>query len=224
MRSLFQSFSRARRERRQADESIRRAEAAPLLIVGLGNPGPERASNRHNVGFWCVNRVAKKAALNFSRRGRLASIAEGTIGGREVLLAKPLTFVNRSGEAVRELLRRHKIPPQNMIVVYDDLDLPVAALRIRERGSHGGQNGMKSIIAAIATQDFPRIRIGIGRPEVDGQPTRDPEHVAGYVLSNPPASERRQLDGTVELAAEAIETAIAEGIDTAMARFNSGRE
>jgi peptidyl-tRNA hydrolase, PTH1 family len=224
MRSLFQSFSRARRERRQADASAARAESAPLLIVGLGNPGPEHAGNRHNVGFWCLNKIAKKSGLSFSRRGRLASIAEGTIGGRSVVLAKPQTFVNRSGDAVGDLLRRRRIPPENLLVVYDELDLPLGALRIRERGSHGGQNGMKSIIAAAGTQDFPRVRIGIGRPVVNGEPTRDPEHVADYVLSNPSPNERRVLEETVERAAEAIEATISEGIVGAMARFNSGRE
>lgn len=191
--------------------------------MGLGNPGAEYASNRHNVGFWCVNRLARRAGSDFRRRGRLVSIAEGTIGDRAVLLAKPQTFVNSSGDAVRELVRQYHVVPKQLIVVYDDLDLPLGALRIREQGSHGGQNGVRSIIAAIDSEEFPRVRIGIGRPLADGQPTRDPEHVAAYVLSNPPPSERRELDQTVDRAADAIDAIIRDGVTAAMARFNSGR-
>jgi peptidyl-tRNA hydrolase, PTH1 family len=221
MRFLFSSFAKARGHKEQSDD---RSSSGRFLIVGLGNPGPEHAGNRHNVGFWCLNRLARRESLAFRRNGRLASTAEGQIAGKSVLLVKPMTFVNRSGDAVGALLRRNKIRPEDMIVVYDELDLPVGALRIRERGSHGGQNGMKSIIAAAGTQDFPRVRIGIGRPVVDGQPTRDPEHVADYVLNNPPPAERAKLEDAVQRAVEAIELALSAGVETAMARFNSGRE
>ena len=194
----------------------------PLLIVGLGNPGSEHARNRHNVGFWVVNRLARLAGADFTRRGRLASLAEGTLAGRQVVLVKPQTFVNNSGDAVRDLLRRYRASPSDLLVVYDDLDLPVGALRIRQEGSHGGQNGMRSIIAAVGSQNFPRVRIGIGRPLAGGEPTRDPEYVAAYVLANPPPEERRILEETVERTAEAVQTIVAGNLSGAMAQFNSG--
>jgi PTH1 family peptidyl-tRNA hydrolase len=192
------------------------------LIVGLGNPGSEHARNRHNVGFWVVNRLARLAGIDFARRGRLASLAEGTIAGRHVALVKPQTFVNNSGDAVRDLLRRYRLAPSDLLVVYDELDLPVGALRIREQGGHGGQNGMRSIIAAIGSQEFPRIRIGIGRPLAGGEPTRDPEYVAAYVLADPTPEERERLEAAVERAAEAVLAVLADGVGGAMARFNSG--
>jgi PTH1 family peptidyl-tRNA hydrolase len=201
-----------------------RADIEPaLLIVGLGNPGAGAARNRHNVGFWVVNRLARLAGVEFTRRGRLLALAEGEVAGRPVALAKPQTFVNNSGEAVRELLRRYRMSPEQLVVVYDDLDVPVGTLRIRERGSHGGQNGMRSIIAAIGSQEFPRVRIGIGRPLVGGQETRDPEHVAAYVLSDPSPEERKLLDLAAERAVEALRAIVADGLGSAMARFNSGQ-
>jgi PTH1 family peptidyl-tRNA hydrolase len=227
MRFLFGGFdlSSARRRRASRPDGDAHAErSSRFLIVGLGNPGPEHAGNRHNVGFWCLNEVAKRAGMSFRRHGKLASLAEGTLAGREVILAKPQTFVNRSGDAVRDLVRRNGIDPRKVIVVYDELDLPVGALRIREQGSHGGQNGMRSIIAALGTQEFPRVRIGIGRPSAGGEPTRDPEHVAAYVLSNPPVEERRILNSAVGRAADAIELLLGQGVDSAMAQFNSVRE
>jgi PTH1 family peptidyl-tRNA hydrolase len=199
------------------------AEAPPAwLIVGLGNPGSGHAGNRHNVGFWVVNRLARLMGASFERRGRLASLAQGTLAGQPVLLAKPQTYVNNSGEAVRDLLRRYHLGPRALLVVYDDLDLPVGALRIREQGSHGGQNGMRSIIAAIGSQDFPRVRIGIGRPVVGGEPTRDPEHVAAYVLDDPTPDERKMLDAAADRAVEAVQAVLSDGLGGAMARFNSG--
>jgi PTH1 family peptidyl-tRNA hydrolase len=140
-----------------------------------------------------------------------------------VTLAKPQTFVNRSGDAVRDLLRRLRVPAERLIVVYDELDLPVGTLRIRESGSHGGQNGMRSIIAAIGSQDFPRIRVGIGRPDYLGQPTRDPEQIAAYVLSDPPWAEKEELQKAVSRAADAIEVLLRDGASGAMGLFNSGR-
>jgi peptidyl-tRNA hydrolase, PTH1 family len=216
-----------RRPFTQAPRRRRFVPAAPTsdestyLIVGLGNPGPEHAGNRHNIGFWCVNELARRSGWSFRRRGRLATIAEGTLCGRHVLLVKPQTFVNRSGDAVGELARRYRLPATQVVVIYDELDLPVGALRIREQGSHGGQNGMRSIIAALGTQEFPRIRVGIGRPFAGGEPTRDPEYVAAYVLSNPPRDERQQLESVVVRVADAIEYLLREGTGGAMAQFNT---
>ncbi len=192
------------------------------VIVGLGNPGAQYARNRHNVGFWVVNRLARIAGADFTRRGRLAAVADATLVGHQVELVKPQTFVNNSGEAVRELLRRYRLSPSALLVIYDELDLPVGALRIREQGSHGGQNGMRSIIAAIGSQQFPRLRIGIGRPVVGGEPTRDPEYVAAYVLDDPPPEQRRVLEATSDRAVEAVQNILSVGLIGAMARFNSG--
>src|SRR3990170_2860719 len=144
------------------------------LIVGLGNPGPPYSHNRHNVGYWCVNRLARLHGIALKTR-RLATLGEGDIASRPVLLAKPRTFVNRSGHAVSALLKHAGLSPQRLLVVCDDLDLPPGKLRLKERGGHGGHNGLRSIIAAIGTSDFPRLRIGIGRPRVDGSPAWDPE-------------------------------------------------
>ena len=139
------------------------------LIVGLGNPGREYAHSRHNVGFWCLNRLARRHGIAFSSRGRLAAVGEGRLAGRPVILAKPRTFVNLSGRAVSHLLQRYRLSPQQLLVVCDDLDLPLGRVRLRASGSHGGHRGMRSIIEAIGSQDFPRIRIGIGRPAGGGR-------------------------------------------------------
>lgn len=190
------------------------------LIVGLGNPGGEHAANRHNVGFWTVNRLARRHGIELDTGGQTA-LGRGRIAGHEVALAKPRTYVNASGEAVTALIKRLELDDaRELLVVYDDLDLPVGKVRLRARGSHGGQKGLQSIIEATASDQFPRLRIGIGRPVVDGQPSYDPDAVAGYVLSDPPPDERDLLDKAVDRAIEAIEVVVAEGIDQAMARFN----
>jgi PTH1 family peptidyl-tRNA hydrolase len=190
------------------------------LIVGLGNPGREYAHSRHNVGFWCLNRLARRHGIAFSSRGRLAAVGEGRLSGQPVILAKPRTFVNLSGRAVSHLLQRHRLSPEQLLVVYDDLDLPLGRVRLRPSGSHGGHRGMRSIVEAVGSQDFPRIRIGIGRPEVAGEPTWEPEHVVDYVLGPMTADERRILDEAVATAGEAILCLLTEGVETAMGRFN----
>lgn len=195
------------------------AGEADWLIVGLGNPGSHFAGNRHNVGFWTVNRLGRSHGIDVKARGKLTSLGEGAIDGVAVALAKPRTYVNRSGEAVAELLRRYRITPQRLVVAYDDLDLPTGRVRLRGAGGHGGYGGMKSIVGAVG-KDFPRVRIGIGRPVVDGEPSWDPDIVADYVLSDPPAEERARLDDAVAIAAEAIEAIVREGIDAAMNRYN----
>ena len=190
------------------------------LIVGLGNPGREYAHSRHNVGFWCLNRLARRHGIAFSSRGRLAAVGEGELAGQPVILAKPRTFVNLSGRAVSHLLQRYRLSPQQLLVVYDDLDLPLGRVRLRPSGSHGGHRGMRSIIEAIGSQDFPRIRIGIGRPEVAGEPTWESEAVVDYVLGPMTADERRILDEAAATAGEAILCLLSDGVETAMNRFN----
>lgn len=191
------------------------------LVVGLGNPGEQYAHNRHNVGYWTINRLARRHGIAFDVRTASYFLGEGVIAGRPVALAKPRTYMNRSGDAVWNLVKRLKLDdPSELLVVYDELDLPVGKVRIRTKGGPGGQKGVAHIIERLGTNEFPRVRIGIGRPVVDGQPTWDPDAVASYVLSDPPPDERALLDDAVARAVEAIEVAIAEGIEAAMNRFN----
>ena len=190
------------------------------LVVGLGNPGGEYASTRHNVGFRVVNRLGRKLGIEPRTHTRTASYGEGQYDGRRLVLAKPRTFMNRSGDAVRELARRYRLDPAQIVVVYDELDLPLGRVRVRAGGGPGGQGGMKSIIAQLGTRDFPRVRIGIGRPLVGGEPSWDPEAVASYVLSDPPPDERTKLDDAAERAVDAVLCILDEGVEAAMNRFN----
>ena len=189
------------------------------LIVGLGNPGTEYSHNRHNVGYWCVNRLSREHGINLKAR-TLAAIGEGQIAGHPVTLLKPRTYVNRSGHAVAPALRHANIAIEHMIVVYDELDLPSGRVRIKPMGGHGGHNGVRSIAAAIASTDFIRIRVGIGRPHVDDEPSWEPEVVAAYVLGDPAPAEVETLRAAVSTAAAAVETILAEGLDAAMNRYN----
>jgi PTH1 family peptidyl-tRNA hydrolase len=193
--------------------------AQKWLVLGLGNPGPVYSHNRHNVGYWCVNRLARLHGVQMKARP-LAAYGEGTVDGTPVLLAKPRTFVNRSGTAAASLLRNFKIERRNMIVIHDELDLPLGALRIKPGGGHGGQKGLRSIIGAVGGDDFPRIRVGIGRPVANGRPSWDPKDVAEYVLSDPTPEDTKALQDAAARATEAAETLLREGIDAAMNRYN----
>jgi len=190
------------------------------LVVGLGNPGKEYAGNRHNVGYWTVNRLARRHGIELAIRGKTA-LGEGRIEGRQVALAKPRTFVNASGPAVWNLIKQLKLDDASeLLVVCDELDLPVGKLRLRPKGGHGGYRGLQSIIDSVGTDRFPRLRIGIGRPIVNGQPSYEPDIVAAYVLSDPPPEERRLLDEAVERAIHAIDLAVTEGLEPAMKAVN----
>ena len=189
------------------------------LIVGLGNPGPIYSHNRHNVGYWTVNRLARLHRIPMKAR-RLATVGQGSIAGVPVVLAKPRTFVNRSGHAVAALLRNFRMKPEQMLVICDDLDLPVGRLRLRPGGSHGGQKGLSSIIGTIGSGGFPRLRIGIGRPVIDGEPSWEPDVVADYVLSDPARQEAEALQAATAEAAEAAEAIVREGLEAAMNRYN----
>ena len=193
--------------------------AAEWLIVGLGNPGEEYARTRHNVGFWVINELAKRAGTQPKAVGSLMHIGVGTLGDTRVALVKPKTYVNLSGRAVTQAQQWTGCDAAHTLVLYDELDLAVGALRVRAGGGHGGHNGMKSIGGAIGF-DFVRIRVGIGRPTLDGEPTRDPEVVSGYVLGVPHGEDKRALDEAVTVAADAVEAVIAEGPDAAGTRFN----
>ncbi len=192
---------------------------AAWLVVGLGNPGPDYAATRHNLGFKVVNELARRASVQPRAAGGSLVAGVGELAGESVALVKPLTYVNESGPAVARAQRESGCTSERTIVVYDDLDLAAGALRVRKGGGHGGHNGLKSIVAHADTE-FVRIRIGIGRPVVDGKPTRDPKHISAWVLGKPSASEARDIDETVKLAADAVEAVIREGVDIAGNRFN----
>ncbi len=189
------------------------------LIVGLGNPGPEFAGTRHNVGWMCVERLARLVGVSFDRYQFRAQLAFWDDDGRKVVLVKPLTFMNRSGEAVGPLVSFYKVSLDRLMVVYDDLDLPPGRIRIRPKGGAGGHHGMESIIEKLGSSDLPRLRIGIGRPP--GPRAYDPEVVARYVLSPFSAAERPLIDAALDRAVEALTVWVREGIEAAMNRFNS---
>lgn len=183
------------------------------LIVGLGNPGREYRATRHNVGFMLLDRLAVKLDLRFTRLQSRALVAGGHYEGRKVLLAKPQTFMNLSGQSVQSLVRFYKLPLDHLLVAHDHLDLPLGTLRIRPDGGAGGQRGMESILARLGTDDFPRLRLGIGRPP--GQ--MDP---AAYVLQEFSGAEQAVLSEMLNRAVEAVLTWLTEGLEAAMNRFN----
>jgi PTH1 family peptidyl-tRNA hydrolase len=183
------------------------------LIVGLGNPGIEYAWTPHNLGFLTVDRLAESAGICIERPEAKSLIARGKLAGQEIVLAKPQTMMNLSGMAVRELLDRLEIGPAELIVVYDDVALPWGMIRVRERGTAGTHNGMKSVIGSIGAVDFCRVRIGV-RPD---HPIGD---LAAYVLHPMKRSELEQAAEMVDQAAEAVELVLAEGVGRAMNRFN----
>jgi PTH1 family peptidyl-tRNA hydrolase len=182
------------------------------LIVGLGNPGRRYAGNRHNAGFQCLDRLAEAWGLSFSRRKHKALLTQGEIGGFKVILAKPQTFMNLSGDAVERLARFYQVPPKDILVIYDDLDLPVGKTRLRPEGGSGGHKGMKSIIEHLGTSGFCRLRVGIGRP-----PHGDP---VDYVLGDFTPDERIAMDEAYERVVSAVELWLAEGIVVAMNKYN----
>ncbi|MBM3934534.1 MAG: aminoacyl-tRNA hydrolase [SAR202 cluster bacterium] len=182
------------------------------LVVGLGNPGAEYAETRHNVGFWCVDLLAKQHSIGLNKKQRFALVGVGDIAGCEAVLAKPKTYMNNSGQAVTSLVSQYRVKPANILVVYDEMSLPTGKIRVRPGGSSAGHNGIKSIIAALGTEEFPRIRIGIGQPEGGGN--------IHHVLGRMPAEERKVADEAVLRAIEAVESILSEGIDKAMNKYN----
>jgi peptidyl-tRNA hydrolase, PTH1 family len=183
------------------------------LVVGLGNPGAEYEHTAHNLGFLVLDRLGERNGIKVKRRDSRALVGQGKIAGRPVLLAKPQTFMNVSGESVKGLLVKHEIPASELIVVYDELDLPWRSLRIRPDGSAAGHRGMHSIIREVGTQDFPRVRLGIhgGRRDKDG---------ARIVLAKLKRAQREELDELLDYAAQAVESIIAEGVEKSMTKFN----
>lgn len=183
------------------------------LIVGLGNPGKEHVNNRHNVGFQCLERLAAARDLTFTKRQLGADLAFGEIVGIKVALAKPLSFVNASGRVVKRLLDWHKIELPSLLVIYDDLDLTLGKIRLRARGRAGGHKGANSIIRHLESQDFPRLRVGIG-------PFPPGEEARSYVLGDFTPCERLVIEETYPRVIAAIECYLTRGIVVAMSQFN----
>lgn len=187
------------------------------IIVGLGNPGKQYANNRHNAGFMLVDRLAERHGLKFTRMMHRGIVALGEIEGHKVALVKPQTFMNLSGESVAPIVRFYKSEPSDLLVAYDELDLPAGQLRMRPKGGSGGHNGMKSIIARLGNEDFPRLRIGVGRPP--GR--RDPKD---FLLDDFTRDELAMLEPAFDRAIEGIRRWLSDGIDNAMNFVNAPSE
>jgi PTH1 family peptidyl-tRNA hydrolase len=187
------------------------------LIVGLGNPGRSYASNRHNIGFICLRYFARAQAIKFNQKKGLARIGTGVVAGNKVVLARPQTFMNQSGQSVSRLLRKFKVNPQDLLVIHDDLDLPLAKIRISSGSGSGGHKGINSIIQELGTQEFTRIRVGIGRP---ANPTPTEDDIIAYVLSDFTPQERKAVSSVIPRVSEAILCLLTEGLTTAMNKFN----
>ncbi|MBF6614681.1 MAG: aminoacyl-tRNA hydrolase [Chloroflexi bacterium] len=187
---------------------------APYLIIGLGNPGPKYAGTRHNAGFMAVDELARRHNLHFSQKQANAEIARGNINGTTAIVAKPLTYMNLSGNAVGALLRYYKIPLDRLLVVYDDIALPLGTIRIREKGSAGGHNGLTDISRHLGTQTFPRLRIGVDRPVAAHHSQID------WVLGRFTKDEQKVISDVLPRTAEAIETILRDGLERAMNSYN----
>jgi peptidyl-tRNA hydrolase, PTH1 family len=185
------------------------------LVIGLGNPGAQYEQTRHNVGFRVVDKLAAKLGWKWTERRSRAILASGMLGPEKVVLVKPITFMNNSGEAISELLRWYKVQPEDILVVYDELDLPLGKIRLKSNGSAAGHHGMESITRYLHTHQFPRLRIGIGRPRGQG---------SDHVLGVPPKDERILLETEEERAVDAVLMALTQGIATTMNVVNADPE
>lgn len=188
-------------------------EGSPYLIIGLGNPGREYRETRHNVGFMAVDRLCADLGMTIGRMQSKALVGIGAYSGHRMILAKPQTYMNLSGQAVSGLIRFHKVPIENLLILHDDLDLPLGTIRIRANGSSAGQKGVNSIITQLATQEFPRVRIGIGRPP--GQMKG-----ADYVLETFMGDEKITMDRLLDQVVKAVKIYITDGLDQAMNLYN----
>lgn len=182
-------------------------------VVGLGNPGPAYAATRHNVGFMAVDQFAVQHGCQFRKQSFRAEMAEGMVDGEKMVLLKPMTFMNLSGEAVRACMDFYKWSIDDMIVIYDDLDTPLGQIRLRYQGGHGGHNGIRSIIQHLGTQQFKRIRIGISRPPLGAE-------VVDYVLSAFPKAGRTDVTQSLDRVCDAVAYALHHTFDQTMAKFN----
>jgi len=183
------------------------------LVVGLGNPGAEYETTAHNLGFMVVDRLAERNGIKVGRKDSIALVGQGTVAGKKVMLAKPQTYMNESGQSVQSLLVKNEIAPGDLILVYDELDLPWQSVRIRPSGSAAGHRGAGSVIGCVGTKEFPRVRLGVhgGRREKDG---------AQIVLAKLKRAHKEELDELLDYASQAVESIIAEGVEKSMAKFN----
>ncbi|WP_139905944.1 aminoacyl-tRNA hydrolase [Clostridium thermarum] len=184
------------------------------LIVGLGNPGTQYENTRHNVGFEVIDLMGAKYKISISRIKFKGVYGEGNIKGEKVILLKPQTYMNASGESVGQISKFYKIPNEKIIIIYDDMSLDIGRIRIRAKGSAGGHNGIKNIIAHLSSEEFPRIKIGVGHPKGDW---------VNHVLGKFSIEEQEKLQKTYEAVLSTVETIIEDGIDAAMNKFNSFR-
>jgi PTH1 family peptidyl-tRNA hydrolase len=185
----------------------------PYLVAGLGNPGRDFENNRHNVGFMLLNRLAARFGERFGQVESKALVCKVSYLGERTILVKPQAYMNRSGMPVSAILRFYKVPLENLLVAYDDVDLPLGTLRMRPIGSSAGQKGMQSIIERLGTEEFPRLRIGTGRPP-------GKKEAADYVLEDFPAEESQLLDETLDRAVQAVLTFLEFGLERAMNLYN----
>ena len=184
------------------------------LVVGLGNPGPKYEWTRHNMGFLVIDELAERESIPVQRLKFKALTNTAVIGGKSVLLMKPTTYMNLSGEAVGQAARFYKIPPERMLVISDDVALPQGKLRVRRSGSAGGHNGLKNIIAHLGSDQFPRVKVGVG-----GKPHPDSD-MADWVLSPFTGQDRKAMEEAISRAADAVTLLLDQGVDQAMAKFN----
>ncbi|MET0426132.1 MAG: aminoacyl-tRNA hydrolase [Actinoplanes sp.] len=194
------------------------SDDAPWLVVGLGNPGKEYAGNRHNVGFMVADLLASRVGAKFGRSKRgAAEMAEGRLGfgGPKLVLVKPLTFMNLSGGPVVALAQFFKVPVSNVIAVHDELDVPFGQVRAKRGGGEGGHNGLRSMSKSLASKEYARVRVGIGRPPGRQEP-------ADYVLSDFSGAERKELDFLVDRAADVTEAIVQEGVEWAQNKYHGG--
>jgi PTH1 family peptidyl-tRNA hydrolase len=190
------------------------------LIVGLGNPGRGYANNRHNVGFVCVNHFARTQGIRFDRKQGKARIGSGEVAGSKIVLAKPQTYVNLSGQSVSRLVKRFNINLNDLIVIHDDLDLPLGKIRISHGSSSGGHKGVDSIISCLDSQDFTRLRVGIGRPATGGLAEASEIDIVAYVLSDFTPDEKQVIVRVTPVVTEAILCLLSQGLAVAMNKYN----
>ena len=191
------------------------------LIIGLGNPGRDYAHNRHNVGFTCLNHFARTQGIRFDRKQGRARIGMGDVAGSKVVLAKPQTYMNLSGQSVSRLVRRFNVSSDNLLIIHDDLDLPLGKIRIRQGSGSSGHKGVDSVITELGSQDFTRIRIGIGRPIITTGSTEISEaDIIAYVLSDFTPDQERIIAKVIPRVSEAILCLLTEGLMAAMNKYN----
>lgn len=198
-----------------------------MLIVGLGNPGAKYKDTRHNIGFMAIDHVAEAGGIKLNKEDFYSRWGKGVLCGRDVILAKPQTFMNLSGKAVQGISGYFHIEPKDILVIYDDIDIEFGSLRIRLSGSGGGHRGMESIIEQLGTKDFPRIRMGIGRPEEKeskSQRVKESGNIADYVLNSFDSEEKDMLKQMLDRTKEALDAILNDGIEKAMNRFNKNKE